>query len=46
MIELGSRAGIRLKSNIRIAQQGIDSDNPDHNATPIKRIPSRRSPKD
>ncbi len=38
MIELGSRDGIGLKSNIRISQQAVDSDNSDHYAPLIKRV--------
>ena len=36
MIELGSHAGIGLKSNIRIAQRAVDSDNSDPNAPLIE----------
>ncbi len=46
MIELGSHAGIGLKSNIRIAQRAVDSDKSDPNAPLIKRIRRRRAPQD
>jgi hypothetical protein len=44
MIELGSHAGIGLKSNMQAAP-GFERF-PDHNATLIKRIRSRRAPQD